>query len=159
MILVDTFVAGLPRTKGSLAKRPNGTLYDSVVDSGKWRALMAGAVRDAHEVTWVRRFGPTSDGPPPYPGAVEVAATFLLPCDPIAYAAGDLDKLARNLLDALGTHSKNPRYNGGVIVDDNQVTDLRVAKRGPAPLLGMTAGCGVTIRVEAVDLSAMHGVL
>lgn len=145
MILVSTFVAGLPRTKGSLAKRPNGTLYDSVVDSGKWRALMAGALRDAHELQYVRTFGPTSDGPPPYPGAVEVGATFHLPVDPLAYGAGDLDKLTRNLLDALGTHSRNPRYNGGVIVDDNQVTGLHVCKVGPAS----RPGVDVQIRVVA----------
>lgn len=166
MILVDTFVAGLPRTKGSLAKRPNGSLYDSVVDSGKWRALMAGAVRDAYRAWWARRYctGPyrgCSHGahlpcgrPEPHPGAAEVAATFLLPCDPLAYAAGDLDKLARNLLDALGTHSKNPRYNGGVIVDDNQVILLHVRKVEAA-----TAGLrpGVSVTVGTVDNSAMHG--
>lgn len=147
MILVQTFVAGLPRTKGSLAKRPNGTLYDSVVDSGKWRALMAGALRDAYEVAWVRANGPTTDGPPPYAGAVDVSGTFWLPVDPLAYGAGDLDKLLRNTLDALGTKSRNRKYNGGVIVDDNQVTDLgRLRKRGPAPRTG------VSVVVSTVDL-------
>lgn len=145
MILVQTFVAGLPRTKGSLAKRPNGTLYDSVVDSGKWRALMAGALRDAYEVAWVRANGPTSDGPPPYAGAVSVAASFRLPVDPIAHGAGDLDKLTRNLLDALGTRSRNKKYNGKVIVDDNQVTLLNVVKVGPWP------NPGVEVVVEALS--------
>ena len=144
VIIVQTFVAGLPRTKGSLAKRPNGTLYDSVTDSGRWRALMAGAVRDSYEVHWVRANGPTSDGPPPHPGPVEVGATFQLPVDPLAYGAGDLDKLTRNLLDALGTHSRNPRYNGGAIVDDNQVVSLVVVKVGPRP------APGVHIRVTAL---------
>lgn len=137
MILVDTFVAGRPRTKGSLAKRPNGSLYDSVVDSGKWRALMAGALRDA--------YGPTTDGPPPYTGPVEVIAAFYLPAAPLDYGAGDLDKLARNLLDALGTRSKNPRYNGGVIEDDNQVVYLQTKKIGP------TSSPGVFVRVESLD--------
>lgn len=140
MILVDTFVAGLPRTKGSLARRPNGSLYDSVVDSGKWRALMAGAVRDDYR----QRHGELLPGttvrltPGPCPGPVLVSALFTLPVDPLAYGAGDLDKLLRNLLDALGTKSKNPRYNGGVILDDNQVTDFgNVRKRGPSPHPGV----------------------
>jgi hypothetical protein len=128
MILVDTFVAGLPRTKGSLAKRPNGTLYDSVIDSGKWRALMAGAVRDDYQRHWLGR---RDLGPGPHAGVVRVVAVFRLPVDPLAHGAGDLDKLTRNLLDALGTRSKNPRYNGGVIVDDNQVVTLYVQKIGP----------------------------
>lgn len=146
MILVSTFVAGHPKTKGSLAKRPNGTLYDSVVDSGKWRALMAGALRDAYEVQWVRKYGPTTDGPPPHPGPVEVGAVFWLPVDPLASGAGDLDKLLRNLLDALGTRSKNPRYNGGVIIDDNQVTRFTgVGKVGP------TGQPGVHVVVATLD--------
>lgn len=161
MILVDTFVAGLPRTKGSLAKRPNGTLYDSVIDSGKWRALMAGAVRDEHARRWAAAMcdgggmcshSPlfTCGRPQPIGGAVRVDAVFWLPVDPLAYGAGDLDKLTRNLLDALGTHSKNPRYNGGVIIDDNQVTHLNVHKRGPSDRPG------VHVIVSALDTSAMH---
>lgn len=149
-VLVGTFVAGLPRTKGSLAKRPNGTLYDSVTDSGKWRALMAGAVRDDYRqrhgalVAGVRGF------PDPYPGAVLVKALFWLPVDPLQYGAGDLDKLTRNLLDALGTHSKNPRYNGGVIVDDNQVTCLMLDKWGPHA----TPGVHIEIKAHGIPRSA-----
>jgi hypothetical protein len=146
VILVDTFVAGLPRTKGSLAKRPNGTLYDSVVDSGKWRALMAGAVRD----DMARRFPGLGGAPDPWRHAVRVDAVFWLPVDPLAYGAGDLDKLTRNLLDALGTRSKNPRYNGGVIIDDNQVVHLDIRKLGPSDRPG------VHVIVSALDMSAMH---
>lgn len=138
MILVSTFVAGRPRTKGSLAKRPNGTLYDSVVDSRKWRALMAGALRDAYEVSCVRTYGPSTDGFGPYAGPVEVSASFFLTCAPLARGAGDLDKLLRNLLDAMGTHSRNPRYNGGVIFDDNQVAAFgAVVKVGPSEHPGL----------------------
>lgn len=164
MILVSTFVAGHPKTKGSLAKRPNGTLYDSVVDSGKWRALMAGALRDAYARTWAQRtcgaeyhasgetIGCTHPHylkcgtPQPYPAGVEVSALFWLPVDPLASGAGDLDKLLRNVLDALGTRSKNPRYNGGVIIDDNQVVRfLSVHKIGP------TDQPGVHVTVDTVD--------
>ncbi len=157
MILVSTFVAGLARTKGSLARRPNGTLYDSVVDSGKWRALMAGALRDAYELAWVRANGPTTDGPPPHPGPVAVSAIFFLPVDPLAYGAGDLDKLTRNLLDALGTHSKNPRYNGGVIVDDNQVIRLVVSKHGPAAQSGVWVQVWAAPTFPVLPESPMHG--
>lgn len=149
-LLVATFVAGLPRTKGSLAKRPNGTLYDSVVDSGRWRALMAGALRDAYRAQWARTYctGPIGmcshpdwfacGRPVPHDGPVEVSAAFALPVDPLTFGAGDLDKLLRNLLDALGTRSKNPRYNGGIIVDDNQVVRFPgVSKHGPAERPGV----------------------
>lgn len=155
MILVETFVAGRPRTKGSLAKRPNGTLYDSVTDSGLWRALMAGGVRDDYARRW--SVGPGS--PLPYAGAVLVQAGFDLPCDPISSGAGDLDKLARNLLDALGTESKNPKYRGGVIVNDNQVIILQLTKGGPAT----TPGVRVVVQAlsssapHALDKSATHG--
>lgn len=117
--------------------RPNKTLANSPASS-HWRALMAGAVRDDYARRWGPSFGP-------YDGPVAVSCWAHLPVDPLAYGAGDLDKLLRNVLDALGTTSKNPRYNGGVIVDDNQVTRIDATKWGPAPQPG------VHIRVTALQ--------
>lgn len=119
--------------------RPNKTLANSPASS-HWRALMAGAVRDGHARRWALD-GETA----PWRGPVMVGLLVALPVDPLAYGAGDLDKLLRNVLDALGTTSKNPRYNGGVIVDDNQVTRIDATKWGPAPQPG------VHIRVTALQ--------
>ena len=47
---------------------------------------------------------------------------------PIWERAGDLDKLVRNVLDALGSTSKNGKMNGGAIVDDNLVCRLVAEK-------------------------------
>lgn len=148
MILVDTFVAGQPKTKGSVTVRKNGTVTnsrkraDGTMDhsSSHWRALMAGAVRD----DYARRFGSLTTAAPCV-GPVMVSLLAHLPTDPLAYGAGDLDKLLRNVLDALGTTSKNPRFNGGVIVDDNQVTRIDATKYGP------TLQPGVHILVTALQ--------
>jgi hypothetical protein len=118
---------------------------------------MAGAVRDAYQgatahVHQGRR--------PPYAGAVHVAGHFVLPVEPLTVRAGDLDKLLRNCLDALGTHSKNPRYNGGVIVDDNQVVMIHASKSGPS----LRPGAYITVQSfeptrnapQALDLSRLE---
>lgn len=122
--LVDVFISGASKTKGSMTVRPNKSLANSDASS-HWRAIMAGALRDDY---FARMTPPTArpagGKPGPWVGAVRVRADFWLPGDPLAYGAGDLDKLLRNLLDAMGTTSKNPRYNGGVIADDNQVTQI-----------------------------------
>jgi hypothetical protein len=42
----------------------------------------------------------------------------------IWYGAGDVDKLARNLLDALANDAKSAAFNGGAYGNDNQVVRL-----------------------------------
>lgn len=157
MILVDTFVAGRPKTKGSMRVRNRQTLAmeEGVGGSSTWRALMASAVRDDYQ----RRIPPWCVGErrDPTAGPVLVVATFCLPVDPLRVNAGDLDKLTRNLLDAIASDARNPRYRGGVILNDNQVAELRVRKTGPP--FTLTSGCGVLVRIETLDTSAMHGVL
>lgn len=144
-LLISVFVAGRPKTKGSLVVRPNGSAHEGVIGSPKWRALMAGAVRDQYAANWIERVcarhAPDSHPfscatPVAWPGAVEVCATFQLPVDPLTSGAGDLDKLLRNVLDAIASNSKNPRYNGGVIFDDNQVVRIEAEKRGPSDYPG-----------------------
>lgn len=151
-LLLRTFIAGVPKTKGSLRVRNarTGVLAEGVKGSGDWRALVAGGVRDAYRAWWAEmtctagkpldaRFGTCSHpphmrcgAPQPTPGPVAVRALFDLPVDPLQVRAGDLDKLLRNLLDALASDARNPRYNGGVIVNDNQVARfLDVRKTGP----------------------------
>lgn len=154
MIIVDVFVPGAAKTKGSMVARPNGSMKESVVGSSRWRTLMAQAVRDDLD-----RRHPMHDQAIcfPYPGAVAVTVeAYLAPpagffdrplyvLAPIWNQAGDLDKLVRNVLDALGSQSKNPKYNGGAIVDDNLVCRI-IASKHVAD--GLRAG--VRIVVEAL---------
>lgn len=168
MILVDVFVPGAAKTKGSMALRNGhtGAMKESVAGSSAWRALMAAQVRD----DLARR---RCDGPPgmcnhgahllcgrvePYDGPVTVRVeAYLSPGvrmprswpeyrAPIWLRAGDLDKLVRNVLDALGSTSKNPKYNGGAIVDDNLVCRI-VAEKYVA---SETAPPGMRIVVETL---------
>lgn len=187
MIIVDVFVAGSPKTKGSMELRngKTGAMKESVIGSSSWRALMAAAVRDdiarrmghplrhlprvhcyrsaPHEPHgWADALEPVACwGEPaqrlllpamPYPAAVAVTVAAYLPPPqkglfhwPIWNQAGDLDKLVRNVLDALGSKSKNPKYNGGAIVDDNLVCKLSAEKHSAE---GLRAG--VQIKVETL---------
>lgn len=157
MIIVDVFVPGAAKTKGSMEiiNRQTGAMRESVIGSSRWRALMAQAVKD--DIT--RRHRPPAypaPWPMPYAGAVVVTVVAYLapPADPgpgaaailrtwfaravevwrntglpIWDRAGDLDKLVRNVLDAIGSTSKNPKMNGNAIVDDNLVCRLVAEKR------------------------------
>jgi hypothetical protein len=106
MILVDVFVPGAVKTKGSLVvrNRATGAMKESVAGSSTWRVLMAQAIRD----DIARRF--PEDGEyfgvrvHPYPGAVAVSITAYLSTVetrshiahgwvwPTWVRAGDLDK-------------------------------------------------------------------
>lgn len=194
MILVDTWVAGKPKTKGSMIARPNGSMYDSVIGSGTWRALMAGAVRDDRRRRWAAIFcdadagGSCSHGahlecgrPTPWPGPVAVYVDAYLPPPedpgpggasirrtwyeralamlnlwraPVWEQSGDLDKLVRNVLDAIGSTAKNTKYRGGAIVDDVLVCSL-VAAKHVAYAGGHPAG--VSIMIRTLDQSDTHG--
>jgi hypothetical protein len=159
MIIVDVFVPGAAKTKGSMVARPNGSMKESVVGSSRWRALMAQAVRD--DIERRRRYVAAGEvNPPgwPYPGAVSVTVeAYLTPPTgwvarflaaviwPIWPRAGDLDKIVRNVLDALGSTSKNPKMNGGAIVDDNLVCRIDAAKH-----VAKVGGAGVRIVVETL---------
>lgn len=138
-LVLSCWVPGRPKTKGSLdfqpgkkckccdcceAYLPGGRAVENVAGSGRWRQLMA---------YWMGIEMAKTGGGAPLEGPVIVAAVFHLPVHPISGHAwagrvGDLDKLARNLLDAL--------TDAGVYGDDVQVTRLIVDKveageRGP----------------------------
>lgn len=121
--LVVTYVDGTPRPKGSLkpqmirdgSGRLTGRvrMVESSAESSRWRRIMAKAFRDA--------YGDCE----PYGDAVGVSAQFHfdpreyttkvdgLPRYPTIKQIGDLDKLVRNVFDAL--------TDAGVYVDDRQV--------------------------------------
>ncbi|MET0426644.1 MAG: hypothetical protein ABW046_22445 [Actinoplanes sp.] len=161
MIIVDVFVPGAAKTKGSMEvrNRATGTMKESVAGSSRWRALMAQAVRD----DIAARFPWPPDGHAqvrpilPWPGAVSVTVeAYLTPPvlhngrtlpwdDAIWHQAGDLDKLVRNVLDALGSTSKNTRMNGGAIVDDNLVCRIVANKHVAGPSGALSAGVRIIV--------------
>lgn len=119
--MFEAFVPGLPKTKGSMLLRSNGTAAQSVVGSTRWAVLMAERFREI----WGAR--------EPLTGALYVAATYVLPGDPIATRAGDGDKLERNVWDALQPHGKQCsagcKKHAGVIADDVLVIEWHGRKR------------------------------
>lgn len=116
--VLSVWIPGRPKTKGSLTvtNAARGLAQDTPA-SKRWRALMAYAARRAWEEPWAL------DGP------VSVVAVFHLPAVDVSTGrVGDIDKLARNLLDAL--------QDAQVFSDDVQVTRLLCEKvsageRGP----------------------------
>jgi Holliday junction resolvase RusA-like endonuclease len=130
MIITEVWVPGNPRTKGSLLNNQD------TPQSKRWRALMAEQVR--RDIA--RRRGTTllDTWELPYAGAVDVELVAFLAVPAAAtraeflggapttnapaiwHNAGDVDKLARNVLDAL--------TKAGAYGDDVQVTQLLVEK-------------------------------
>lgn len=110
-LLVMAWVPGAPKTKGSMApvNRSTGAMRESVKGSSQWRQLMARAAEDARCL------------PEPWTGPCTVTAYFYLPvAEPTATRSGDLDKLTRNLLDAL--------EDAKVWANDVQCVDMCVRK-------------------------------
>lgn len=128
--LLDEFVPGSPKTKGSLDFKGGGRVVENVAGSKRWRMLMADRLRRA----WNGSGGdPIARGSYPRETRtgvkIRVTATFYLPCargarSLIAKGSGDIDKLARNLLDAL--------TDSGIIGDDAQVVAILCEKREAA---------------------------
>ena len=142
--LIDIFVPGHPRTKGSLdlvngmrGRRAAPVLADSEL-SVKWRRLVAYMARRAH--------ADLGREPSLLPIKVEIVAC--LPADDwpaiTRRGAGDVDKLARNVLDALAVDPKKPDLAAGVYVDDSQVVDLHIVKLAD---LGGAVPRGMRIKV------------
>lgn len=130
-VVTDVWVPGRPATKGSLdlAPRAGGGTYarESVVGSKDWRRLVAQAVREDRAERGLTE---------PTLSAVGVRTLFVLPV-PIGVMAawptelvsglwpsmarvGDVDKLTRNVLDAL--------QDAGAYKDDTQVCKALVGK-------------------------------
>jgi len=139
--LLDFWVPGAPKTKGSLTPRAprchccsmcsgylgRPQLRDSV-GSKRWRQLVAysaGAAMSGATQAW------------PLTGPVELDLTYYLPVDVaklIEQGSGDLDKLERNIFDAL--------QDAGVYANDAQVVACAHRKWAEG-----SGGAGVRIRV------------
>lgn len=109
-VLPMFFVPGKPKTKGSLDFYGRGKVAQTVRGSTRWAQMIEEVSR--------REYGVKE----PMSGAVSVHLIFVLERDPLAERAGDIDKLARNVLDAL--------KKAGVYGDDNQVVKLVAEKIG-----------------------------
>ncbi len=144
--VLDFWVPGAPKTKGSLTPRAprceccaacsgylgRPQLRDSV-GSKRWRQLVAysagAALRDRAQnlaaFSW------------PLTGPIELDLTYCLPVDVaklIEQGSGDLDKLERNIFDAL--------QDAGVYANDAQVVACTHRKWAEG-----SGGAGVRIRV------------
>ncbi len=110
-VLAAVWVAGVPRPKGSMTHIGQGRMQDTA-SSRRWRALVCAEVcRDAQRRQVMLPGSLSTVAHPTYAGPVAVRCVFVR-----ADGQGDVDKLARCVLDAL-TDSR-------VIADDVQVVKL-----------------------------------
>lgn len=122
LLLVDTYVPGRPRTKGSLDER-----HQDSPQSKQWRGLVAKWAGDDFRA---RRREPAT-------GPILVMMRFdYVEADVTRITVGDLDKLARNVLDALSPPTRHGA-GAGVYVDDSQVILMPAAKAGGASRQGL----------------------
>lgn len=123
--LVEAFVPGIARTKGSLTpKRIQGrtpVLVDSEL-SIAWRRLVAYQARNA-----------LPEGHVPSLAPIMVSIVVTLPGldwkDVLSQGSGDIDKIVRNVLDALAVDPKKPDLAAGVYVNDAQVVCVNATKQ------------------------------
>lgn len=134
---IECFVPGPPRTKGSMkiVNNRRGVLAEAVAGSTRWRQLVAYAMLAER-----RPYVALSSQSLPWSGPIVVRIEFRLPVEAIAVRSGDLDKLTRNVLDALSACTdKCPvdcRNHAGIYRDDVQVVHLDIRKVGPVTDVG-----------------------
>lgn len=135
--ILDVFVAGRPKTKGSMVAKPRkgGSVYleQSVSGSVAWARLVEHAVRSI----W-------GDRPKRVDVPIRAMLTYYLPVTPemlIERGSGDIDKLERNILDAL--------TKAGVYGDDAQVVAVMHEKMCADPVHGMPQG----VRIQLWELA------
>lgn len=150
VILCDVFVPGHAKTKGSMESLGNGKMRDKP-SSRVWRKLIAERVKTDAEKrgygtefhSYAGRVGVRIVSYGPMPAKSSKAGRVWL----IARAGfGDVDKLARNVLDALSCEDPDDAH---LIADDSQVVDLYSHKRLAMP--GMMVGQQITVWVIPED--------
>lgn len=154
VILCDVFVPGHAKTKGSMQPLGNGKMVDKP-SSRVWRKLIAERVKshlaklgEDHYLLVLPYGGRVgvrivsyAQAPKSAKGLLGVWAWL------IARAGfGDVDKLARNVLDALSCEDPDDAH---LIADDSQVVDLYSHKRLAMP--GMMVGQQITVWVIPED--------
>jgi Holliday junction resolvase RusA-like endonuclease len=109
---------GTPKPKGSLRPVGKGRMIEQVAGSREWRAtVVIAAAQERDRVDWetLERVPVTVSIRFTVPRPKTVRATH-----PVTRSSGDIDKLCRNVLDALS--------DAWVIRDDSQVVDLQATK-------------------------------
>lgn len=158
-ILAEVWVPGRPRPKGSLRCRggKSHTMEEDNPESKPWRIKMAGALR-ADRDRRVRElfFAPEFRGT--WAGAVDVSLFAFFEPDGVAASSlgaplrthdgGDVDKLSRNVLDALQDGND---ASPAVLADDSLVVGLYAEKIFTA----LTAEQGIWVRVTTVDAAEL----
>jgi crossover junction endodeoxyribonuclease RusA len=128
--VLNLFIPGTPKPKGSLRHVGHGRLIEQLAGSPDWRATVRAAVYEQVRCCPDPTCGHLQPGyPNPHALAVTVTLLFAKPKSapktrptlPITRSTGDVDKQARNILDAL--------VDAGVMRDDSQVIDLTIRKR------------------------------
>lgn len=154
IVLCSTWIPGVPRTKGSLDPR----MQDSPA-SKAWRSVVAEEVRRYMRVYpggpreyWIEESASLANwSAVPFDGPVAVRCVFVVP-EPGTrqagmFGAGDVDKLARNVLDAISIDAR-------LIADDVQVVRL-VCDR----VVGEKAGLALTVAgLDAADMEDVRHV-
>jgi crossover junction endodeoxyribonuclease RusA len=142
---LDLYVVGTPRPKGSMRHVGKGRMVEQIKASPDWRL----AVKDVAHAR-VRCACPDLDCHTLLPGfpydapvAVEIWLWFARPASakkgaawPSSRHTGDIDKHARNILDAL--------QDAGVLKDDARAVDLNTHKRYCGP--DETPGARIVIK-------------
>lgn len=129
-------VPGTPKPKGSMRSLGKGRMIEQVAGSKEWRAaVVIAAAQERDRTGWE-----TLERVP-----VDVHIRFTVvraktnrDSEPITRSSGDVDKLSRNVLDALA--------DAWVIRDDSQVTRLEATKE-----YGPTAGATVTVSTAVLQ--------
>lgn len=142
-------VQGLPAPKGSMkcvggrGKVKHQLIADNEAAAKPWRDRVEFAGQQM-----LTAIGEPLDGPltveicftVPKPPSVPVSRLW-----PITRSAGDVDKLARLVLDALDA--------SGLFHDDSQVVELTLRKAYPhTPAPDLVADCGALIRIGRTEL-------
>lgn len=137
MTAIHIAVFGDPKTKGSLKHVGRGRLVEQVEGSKSWRQHVAWAAHSQYH-------GHPLNVPVTVEFEVRVTAPKSAPRRqatlPATRSSGDLDKHARNVLDALA--------DGGVLADDSRVVELCARKRHCLP--GEKPGVVITISPAVV---------
>lgn len=151
---IDVHIGGRPRTKGSLRHKGHGHMVEQVAGSAAWRQLVAERLAGMLG----QEQGP--DGPVrrylPYDGPVFVHAVFMFirsgadpDSHPVSIGYGDLDKLARNIGDAV--------TDAGVIADDRLIVEWYLSKTWAAPWPGVKLRIGPADGPVEGLATACHG--
>lgn len=122
--MIEFFVPGVPKTKGSMSSYGGNRLRQSVKGSVEWgKRVQMYAYNALADLDWDDNSGSLFPSPLP----VAVHCDFYLPRplgntdpNPTCKSSGDIDKLVRNVFDAL--------QRAGIYEDDSQVVEQSSCK-------------------------------